>query len=77
MHSHIRTLTHSNSLLHAFFVPSLLSVVFFTYKLTHSPILPGSAEDTACDASTSKCIGLEQTHSPCSLGDHIISVLHF
>ena len=62
-----------------FFMPYMcyLCCLFFTNKLTHSPILPGSAEDTACDASTAKCIGLEQTHSPCSLGDHFITASHF
>lgn len=32
-----------------FFMPSMchLCCLFFTYKLTHSPILPGFAEDTA------------------------------
>jgi len=63
----------------SFFMPSMchLCCLFFTYKLTHSPILPDSAEDTACDASTAKCIGLEQTHSPCPLGDHFITAFYF
>ncbi len=42
----------------SFFTPSMCHLCyllyFFTNKLTHFPILPGSAEDTACDASTAK-----------------------
>ena len=46
---------------------------------SHEPgrIADGHTGDTACDASTATYIGLEQSHSPCPLGDHFITAFYF